>query len=228
VHNHLTGDAHGLRISRKVVHDAIAQRNLAVVADNEAVKPPSGRIAPIPWLAKETTGMACTLCTYCSKNEPAMARHWQTDHQGRRDGRNLKDICRAVSMQRFFTNGLSSKYFEVQPVLRGSSEDGAFTRFYNSLPDSWRNGDFTSQSTLDGKPGEFDLPPFLAKTGWVAALRGCSIANLRAKVSASKPAEKPYLHSISGLGKEFLTSIKDLNHVHPIILEGLTKWRSYS
>jgi hypothetical protein len=131
-------------------------------------------------------------------------------------------------MQRFFSNNLSSTYFKVDPVLRGSTADGDFAQFYNSLPDKWRNRKLAAYiSTLDGKEGEFDLPPFLAKAGWVNAVKGCSIADIRAKVSAPKEAEKRYLHSIPGLGKEFLNSIKDLNHVHPIILEGLTKWRSY-
>jgi hypothetical protein len=227
VHKHITGPAHKLRMSRNDITRAFDNRNLTVVADDEEVKPPPGQIAPIPWLEKERPGRRCIVCDYCSDSVGAMDKHWQRNHPGERNGRKYDNITRPVYMQRFFASGLNSTYFEVEPILRGSSTDDAFTRFYNSLPDRWRNGEFTTQvATLDGNPNEFDLPPFLAKTGWVNVLRGCSIPNLRAKVSAPNRAEKHYLHSIPGLGQAFLTSINDLRHVHPIILEGLTKWRS--
>jgi hypothetical protein len=228
VYKHITGPAHNLKATRKKVEITLNNSRLEIIPDDQEVNPPPGRIAPIPWLQKEQIGKGCIQCNYCCENITSMGKHWQIAHPGERNGRKIDQLWRNASMQRFFSNNLSSTYFKVDPVLHGSTTDGDFAQFYNSLPDKWRNEQLAAYiSTLDGKEGEFDLPPFLAKAGWVNAVKGCSIADLRAKVSPPKGAEKQYLHSIRGLGMEFLKSIKDLNHVHPIILEGLTKWRTY-
>lgn len=228
LYGHLTGPGHSLKLRKMALENVVSNSGLAFIPDTEDLRPPPGKIEPIPWLQAEIHGIGCVQCSYCCANRESMRKHWEKSHRGEKGKRSIERLYQSALMQRFFISGLSSVYFRVSPTLRGSTVDSGFGRFYNSLPDKWRNGDLTEAvSKTDGKSGEFDLPPFLAKSGWALAVKGFSAASLKAKVSDVRPAEKSYLQAIKGLGYDYLSSIQNLNNVHPTILEGLTRWRNY-
>jgi hypothetical protein len=99
-------------------------------------------------------------------------------------------------------------------------------QWHNSLPAKWKDGDFISATSQWEKvPEEFDLPPFLAKTGWMDATQGYGITHLHDITRFPQKDDETCLREIRGLGGKYLSSLKNLNQVHPNLLERLTNWR---
>ena len=170
--------------------------------------------------------MNCVECNYCADQEGSIRKHFSA-HPDKRDGRKAGQLWRSADMQRLFSTRTSSTYFRVDKALQGVSGENRFASFYASLPRDWQTGDFTvSASAFANDTAEFDLAPFLADTGWVSAIKGYSVRRLRAQAFPAGDKDEPYMHAIKGLGGEFLSSVMNLNNVHPTITEGLTKWRT--
>jgi hypothetical protein len=64
------------------------------------------------------------------------------------------------------------------PVLENASPDDLFTALYSSLTAKYMNGAIVDAHTINGL-GPSDLSPFLVNTGWVDAMKGYSMAELR-------------------------------------------------
>ena len=226
VHGHLRKQHH-IALSLGDVHDALSSSGLTFVDDEAPVIPPPGRIAPIPWLLPAKMGKNCVECNYCAEREGSFTQHFKDAHPNKRDGRKVGQLWQSADMQRLFSTKRSSTYFRVDKALQGVSAESRFASFYASLPGAWQTGDFAgSASDFANDTAEFDLTPFLANTGWVCAIKGYSVRRLRAQAFPAGDQDEPYMHAIKGLGDEFLSSVMNLNNVHPTITEGLTKWRT--
>jgi hypothetical protein len=133
-------------------------------------------------------------------------------------------------VQRFFISGYRSNYFRVDPVLSGVKAGGDFDVWYMSLSDLDRQQGLSATAVIgdDDEGLEFDLPPFLAKVGWVAQLQGYSWTSLRRYAALPLDNENPHFPKVMEIAQVYFRSISQAEvtqKVHPTILSTLNYWK---
>jgi hypothetical protein len=136
-------------------------------------------------------------------------------------------------VQCFFINGHGSNYFRVDPVLSGVQPDSDFDLWYMLLLENDHQQDLSAATMIgDNDEGlKFDLPPFLAKVGWVAQLQGYSWMYLRRCAALPLANENPHFHKVMEITHVYFWSISQAEvtqNIHPTILNTLNNWKRLS
>jgi hypothetical protein len=223
---------HGVEHHMRTKHkqgDITKERKKSIATQGKALnvpdKPrsPSRIIAPLSWLPDPVKGYGCSLCLTSGPNAEAIKSHLMKAHIPIAKEDYGKHILPNCYFQRL---GRTVPGFRVDPVLSNSPASGAtFPAFYSKLSTMWQNGGIMKAAALASKTTrEYDISGFMARAGWVDAIAGYSVKGLRRKVALTC-AKDHHMLRLKGLTAEFFGQFKNLNDVHPLVLQELTSWQ---
>jgi hypothetical protein len=185
---------------------------------------PNKPIAPLSWLPSPRKGVECKICFSVFASEESAKNHIWANHKSHiTPDVGVTDLIQTGCY--FQTSGKHAQAFRVNPTF-SDLPGSVFPKFMEDLDEKWKSGQLMKEAAQSsGTSKEYDVSGFLAAAGWVGAIEGYSLQDLRRKVALPLMTQEPHLCHIKGFGKRFLSQIQDLNDVHPVLPQELTSWR---
>lgn len=192
--------------------------------------PPPFMVPFMPFLTHTAEGLQCNTgnCCWTSSSKDSWRSHCSTSHKNL--GNNLADnhafeekTYITCTIQRIFTTGYGSSWFQVHRDLTNTIPDSDYHRWYtqNQIKK-------VASHTKDPTPavGGHDIEPFHLRSGWLAVIHdnSNSIPQLKSMVSLSRFQRHP--HCLQWIGQNYLKSISSsVENIHPAVLKRLQKWK---
>jgi uncharacterized C2H2 Zn-finger protein len=207
---------------------------------------PDQIISSIPQLPLYPDGLLCQIkparCQYVARSTESIRRHWREAHEwsaGKKRGRlsrikeksvqaQVREGCKQVYCQRFFSSRHGSQYFEVRPTTQGQPDaprvvpvdsNAAWAQVGEQMTKAWENMEKRAQNTIqDGEKDEVN--PWLERTQWLPYLVGMERPDLLACVEEpvtdpdlrkeeAEPVEAAIWAAMDGLARSSQASVID-------------------
>lgn len=241
VHGHITGQFHNetCKLSGIQIQRLWKAPGMTLIKPNERIALPVTKVAPFPFLklhpddTDRMRGKTFWGCKYCfwacgiTSNTGSASTHIQELHSTKKSTpfRVADHFHKNVAVQRYFSSGGDHSWFQVHPHLSDVVEGSDFDLFYRSIQEKVDStvGDRTAVSN---DPRNYDLPPFLVKTGWSKHLEEFSRRQM-VRMAGPLRSEEPEMKCIPKIAKMYLEAVTsaELTDVHPSQICRLNSWK---
>lgn len=201
-----------------------------LIPDDEPIPHPTTVVAPFPFLELHN-GFHCSFCHFACVSRKSMLDHGRGKHPGQMH-HPVKARFKSGPVQRFFKSQSGSSYFKVDPLLSDVEGGSDFDVFY-SMVEMERKEVQNSAPAISADTSDevdWDLSPFLARSGWIRQLQGYSTKEMIRRVGLLRRNEDRCLQRIPEMVFRYLSTITNdemMGRVHPANLKKLNNWKSY-